>query len=118
MEPAKTCTCDRKIEYRVCNDGDARLTGPAIENGALVVKVNRDTRRRRYSWEQLLEGITRENYHQEIDWDRPAATKPGEACADAGDFIWIDLDPIKDHEQRGRLPALVLSPLWYHERPD
>jgi mRNA interferase MazF len=35
---------------------------------------------------------------------------------DAGDFIWIDLDPTKDHEQRGRRSALVLSPRLYNER--
>jgi antitoxin MazE len=39
-----------------------------IENGALIVKVEGNKKRRRYSLEQLLEGITRENYYQEIDW--------------------------------------------------
>jgi mRNA interferase MazF len=48
---------------------------------------------------------------------RPPATKSGSAyCPDAGDFIWIDLDPIKGHEQRGRRPAIVLSPRFYNER--
>lgn len=37
-------------------------------------------------------------------------------CPDAGDFIWINLDPTKGHEQRGRRPALVISPLAYNER--
>jgi antitoxin MazE len=39
-----------------------------IENGALVVKVEGSRKRRRYSLEHLLEGITPENYHREIDW--------------------------------------------------
>ncbi|HVX92340.1 MAG TPA: AbrB/MazE/SpoVT family DNA-binding domain-containing protein [Xanthobacteraceae bacterium] len=39
-----------------------------VENGALVVKVVRPKKRRRYSLEQLIEGITRESYHREIDW--------------------------------------------------
>jgi mRNA interferase MazF len=33
-----------------------------------------------------------------------------------GDFIWIDLDPAKGHEQRGRRLALMLSPRSYNER--
>jgi antitoxin MazE len=38
-----------------------------VQNGALVVRVHKK-KRRRYSLEQLLEGITREKYHREIDW--------------------------------------------------
>jgi mRNA interferase MazF len=45
------------------------------------------------------------------------ATKSGSGyCPDAGDFIWIDLDPTKGHEQRGRRPAIVLSRHAYNER--
>lgn len=46
--------------------------------------------------------------------DRPLATKPGSYCPDAGDFIWIDLDPAAGHEQSGRRPAIVLSPHSYN----
>ncbi len=45
---------------------------------------------------------------------RPLATKPGEYCPEAGDFIWIDLDPTVGHEQGGRRPAIVLSPHSYN----
>ncbi len=31
-----------------------------------------------------------------------------------GDLIWIDFDPQTGHEQRGRRPALVLSPSAYN----
>lgn len=49
--------------------------------------------------------------------DRPSAARSGSAfCPDAGDFIWIELDPTKGHEQRGRRPAIVLSPRVYNER--
>jgi len=49
--------------------------------------------------------------------DRPSATKHGETYyPNAGDFIWIDLDPTKGHEQRGRRPVLVLSPQLYNSR--
>ena len=51
---------------------------------------------------------------------RGAATKPGREyeaeCPDAGDFVYLDLDPKKGHEQAGRRPALVLSPRAYNER--
>ena len=43
----------------------------AVDNGKLVVKVQGKKKRRRYSLEELLEGITRENYYQEIDWGPP-----------------------------------------------
>jgi mRNA interferase MazF len=32
------------------------------------------------------------------------------------DIIWISLDPQAGHEQRGRRPALVLSPAAYNRR--
>jgi mRNA interferase MazF len=35
---------------------------------------------------------------------------------DAGDLVWIDLDPTKGHEPGGSRPALVLSPRIYNER--
>jgi mRNA interferase MazF len=31
-----------------------------------------------------------------------------------GDIVWIDFDPTKGHEQRGRRPALVISPEKYN----
>jgi mRNA interferase MazF len=33
-----------------------------------------------------------------------------------GDVVWITLDPQAGHEQRGRRPALVLSPAAYNIR--
>jgi mRNA interferase MazF len=33
-----------------------------------------------------------------------------------GDVVWIALDPQRGHEQRGRRPALVLSPAAYNGR--
>jgi mRNA interferase MazF len=44
----------------------------------------------------------------------PLVTKPGNYCPEAGDFIWIDLDPSAGHEQSGRRPAIVLSPHNYN----
>ena len=35
---------------------------------------------------------------------------------DAGDVVWLTLDPTEGHEQRGRRPALVLTPLRYNAR--
>ena len=42
-----------------------------VENGALVVKVARPKRRRRYSLERLVDAITPENRHGETDWGPP-----------------------------------------------
>jgi mRNA interferase MazF len=33
-----------------------------------------------------------------------------------GDAVWITLDPQAGHEQRGRRPALVLSPAVYNQK--
>jgi len=39
-----------------------------VENGALVVKVARSKKQRRYRLEELVGRITEENRHSEIDW--------------------------------------------------
>lgn len=33
---------------------------------------------------------------------------------DRGDIVWLTLDPVKGHEQKGRRPALVISPKKYN----
>ena len=33
-----------------------------------------------------------------------------------GDFVWLEFDPQSGHEQAGRRPALVVSPLEYNRR--
>ncbi len=33
-----------------------------------------------------------------------------------GDIIWLDFNPQSGHEQRGRRPAIVLSPVEYNEK--
>ena len=33
---------------------------------------------------------------------------------DAGDLVWLTFDPQAGHEQRGRRPALILSPRAYN----
>lgn len=33
---------------------------------------------------------------------------------DAGDLVWLTFDPQTGHEQRGRRPALILSPRAYN----
>ena len=35
---------------------------------------------------------------------------------DAGDICWLDFDPQKGREQKGRRPALVLSPADYNKK--
>lgn len=47
----------------------------------------------------------------------PRATPPPPSyCPDAGDVIDINFDPQQGREQRGRRPALVLSPRTYNQR--
>jgi mRNA interferase MazF len=35
---------------------------------------------------------------------------------DRGDIIWLDFDPQTGHEQKGRRPAVVLSPKIYNQK--
>ena len=35
---------------------------------------------------------------------------------DAGDLVWLTIDPHAGHEQRGRRPALILSPRAYNAK--
>jgi mRNA interferase MazF len=35
---------------------------------------------------------------------------------DAGDLVWLTFDPQAGHEQRGRRPALILSPHAYNSK--
>lgn len=35
---------------------------------------------------------------------------------DAGDLVWLTFDPQAAHKQRGRRPALILSPRAYNSR--
>jgi antitoxin MazE len=46
-----------------------------VENGALVVKVAKPKKRRRYMLEQLLNGITEENRHAAIEWGPPVGNE-------------------------------------------
>ena len=44
------------------------------------------------------------------------ATKSGDYCPNAGDLVWIDLNPTLGHEQGGHRPAIVLTPHQYNVR--
>jgi mRNA interferase MazF len=33
-----------------------------------------------------------------------------------GDIVWVDLNPTKGHEQKGKRPALVVSPKAYNAK--
>jgi mRNA interferase MazF len=35
---------------------------------------------------------------------------------DRGDIVWLEFDPQLGHEQKGKRPALVLSPIAYNEK--
>jgi mRNA interferase MazF len=40
----------------------------------------------------------------------------GERSPDRGDLVWVSLNPQAGHEQAGRRPALVVSPVEYNRR--
>lgn len=42
--------------------------------------------------------------------------KSGKYIPDRGDIVWINFTPQAGHEQRGKRPALILSPKIYNEK--
>ena len=40
----------------------------------------------------------------------------GAYVPDRGDVVWLSLDPTLGHEQAGRRPVVVLSPMGYNEK--
>jgi antitoxin MazE len=46
-----------------------------VEDGALVIKVAKTKRRRRYRLEDLIDGITEENVRPEVDWGPPVGNE-------------------------------------------
>lgn len=40
----------------------------------------------------------------------------GRKAPQRGDLVWVSLNPQAGHEQAGRRPALVVSPIEYNER--
>lgn len=47
---------------------------------------------------------------------RARGMRAGPAAPDRGDLAWLDFDLQAGHEQAGRRPAVVLSPLAYNAR--
>jgi antitoxin MazE len=54
---------------------EGRRAEMTTENGALVIKVAKSKKRRRYNLEHLVNAITEENRHAEIDWGRPVGSE-------------------------------------------
>ncbi len=42
--------------------------------------------------------------------------KSGDYVPDRGDIVWLNFTPQTGHEQRGKRPALILSPKIYNEK--
>ena len=42
--------------------------------------------------------------------------KSGSYVPDSGDIVWLNFMPQAGHEQRGKRPALVISPKIYNEK--
>jgi antitoxin MazE len=46
-----------------------------VEDGTLIIKMAKPRRRRRYRLEDLIDGITEENRHSELDWGQPVGNE-------------------------------------------
>jgi antitoxin MazE len=54
---------------------EGKCADMTIENGALVVKLAKAKKRRRYSLEMLVDEITEENRHSETEWGPPVGNE-------------------------------------------
>ena len=94
---------------------DGKAAEMSVRDGKLVIEVTKPKRRkRRFTLDELVAGITPENRHEEVDWGPPVGNESGDYCPDAGDLIWIDLSPTVGHEQSGCRPVLVLTSTKYN----
>jgi antitoxin MazE len=76
---------------------DGRRAEVRIENGALVLRpLLKPTRKPRYTIEELLSGMTKENAPQGVDWGPPRGNEAWwrgsllAYCPEIGDIIWLD----------------------------
>jgi len=46
--------------------------------------------------------------------ERSMVAKRSSYVPDRGDIVWINFNPIRGHEQKGKRPALVISPKLYN----
>lgn len=46
-----------------------------VEDGSLVIKLVKSRSRRRYRLEELIVGITEQNYHREVEWGGPVGNE-------------------------------------------
>jgi antitoxin component of MazEF toxin-antitoxin module len=62
----------RKREQSFGNVSDGRSAEIKVESGALVLRpLLKPTRKPRYTLDELLSGMTKENVPQEVDWGPP-----------------------------------------------
>jgi antitoxin MazE len=55
---------------------DGKAADMTVSNGKLVIEIARTQRRkRRYTLEQLVAGITADNRHEEINWGPPVGNE-------------------------------------------
>ncbi len=55
---------------------DGKAAEMTVSNGKLVIEIARTQRRkRRYTLEQLVAGITADNRHEEINWGPPVGNE-------------------------------------------
>jgi antitoxin MazE len=71
-----------------------------------------------YDLVSLVDGITDDNLHTEISTGDAVGRElwqamPAAHLLDAGDIVWLQVDPQARHERAGHLPAFVLSPASY-----
>ena len=88
----------------------------ALEDGNLVVRPSPSPK---YQLSELLDRVTENNMHTEEDYGARLGTKNGRSTTGAEPrrfLIRVYLNPQAGHEQAGRRPALVISPVEYNGR--
>jgi antitoxin MazE len=68
-----------KLVAQEIGAGDGKTAEMSVRDGKLVIEVTKPKRRkrrkRRYTLDELVAGITPENRHEEIDWGPPSGNE-------------------------------------------
>ena len=54
---------------------DGKTAEMSVRDGKLVIEVIKPRRKRRYTLDELVAGITPENRHEELDWGPPVGNE-------------------------------------------
>ena len=88
-----------------------------VKDGRLII---RPLPRPAYALEELLSEVTKDNFHEEVEFGEPSGREvflmAKQYVPRRCDAVWLHFSPQAGHEQAGRRPAVVVSPESYNRK--